>query len=52
MLKFIPFICTLYVGSPLFYDNQDFVLQQYDERLKLVFEGKAHVDNEIVKKWK
>ena len=32
-----PFICTPFVGSPLFYDNQDFVLQQYDERLKLVF---------------
>ena len=47
-----PFICTPYVGSPLFYDNQDFVLQQYDERLKLVFEGKTHVDKEIVAKWK
>ena len=47
-----PFICTPYIGSPLFYDNQDFVLQQYDERLKLVFEGKTHIDDEIVKKWK
>ena len=47
-----PFICTPYVGSPLFYDNQDFVLQQYDERLKLVFEGKTHVDKELIAKWK
>ena len=26
-----PFICTPYVGSPIFYNNKDFVLEQYDE---------------------
>jgi len=25
-----PFICTPYVGSPIFYENKDYVLQQYD----------------------
>jgi len=47
-----PFICTPYVGSPIFYDNRDFVLQQYDSRLKLVAEGKARVDEKTLKKWK
>ena len=47
-----PFICTPYVGSPIFYDNKDFILQQYDERLRLVSEGKYSVNEEIVKKWK
>jgi len=47
-----PFICTPYVGSPIYYDNKDFVLQQYDERLKLVFEGKHQVNDETLKKWK
>jgi len=47
-----PFICTPYVGSPIFYDNKDFILQQYDERLKIVNDGKARVSEETVKKWK
>jgi radical SAM superfamily enzyme YgiQ (UPF0313 family) len=47
-----PFICTPYVGSPIFYDNQDYVLQQYDTRLKLVDEGKFKADPNIIKKWK
>ena len=47
-----PFICTPYVGSPIFYDNQDYVLQQYDTRLKLVDEGKFKADSNIIKKWK
>ena len=47
-----PFICTPYVGSPIFYDNKDFLLQQYDYKLKLVEEGKINPDEEIVKKWK
>ncbi len=47
-----PFICTPYVGSPIFYDNKDFILQQYDERLRLVSEGKFKIDENIVKKWK
>ena len=47
-----PFICTPYVGSPIFYNNKDFVLQQYDERLKLVNDGKIDISEETVKKWK
>jgi len=47
-----PFICTPYVGSPIFYNNKDFVLQQYDERLKLVNDGKINISEETVKKWK
>jgi len=47
-----PFICTPYVGSPIFYDNKDFILEQYDERLKLVNEGKFQVEKELVDSWK
>ena len=47
-----PFICTPYVGSPIFYDNKDFILQQYDERLKLVKDPKANISEETIKKWK
>ncbi|MFZ0183417.1 MAG: radical SAM protein [Nitrosotalea sp.] len=46
-----PFICTPYVGSPLYYDNKDFILQQYDERLKLVKEN-PNVSKETILKWK
>jgi len=47
-----PFICTPYVGSPIFYENKDYVLAQYDERLKLVNDGNAKVDENVVKQWK
>ena len=47
-----PFICTPYVGSPIFYDNKDFLLQQYDTKLKLVAEGKVKVNEDVLKKWK
>ena len=47
-----PFICTPYVGSPLYYDNKDYILQQYDERLKLLKDGKYQVPTELVKQWK
>ncbi len=46
-----PFICTPYVGSPIFYNNREFILEQYDERLKLVHAGKYKIDNTILKKW-
>ena len=46
-----PFICTPYVGSPIFYDNKDFILQQYDERLKFV-NNNDNFDKELVKQWK
>jgi len=47
-----PFICTPYVGSPLFYNNKDFLLEQYDDRLKLLKDGNYKVDNNIIQKWK
>jgi len=47
-----PFICTPYVGSPIFYDNRDFIYQQYDERLKLVLGGKYSVNDDTIKQWK
>ena len=46
-----PFICTPYVGSPIFYEYKDYILEQYDERLKLVNNGK-HFDENLVQKWK
>ena len=47
-----PFICTPYVGSPLFFDYKDFLLQQYDERLKMIASGKYKVSDETIKKLK
>ena len=46
-----PFICTPYVGSPIFYEYKDYILEQYDERLKLVKNGN-HIDENLVQKWK
>ena len=46
-----PFICTPYVGSPIFYDNKDFLLQQYDTKLKLVANGNISVDKSILHQW-
>ncbi len=46
-----PFICTPYVGSPIFYDNKDFLLQQYDTKLKLVANGNISVDKPTLHKW-
>ena len=47
-----PFICTPYVGSPIFYDNKDFVLEQYDPKLKLINDGIYKASDENIKKWK
>ncbi len=47
-----PFICTPYVGSPIFYDYKDYLLQQYDTKLKLVAEGKVKVDEKTLHNWK
>lgn len=47
-----PFICTPYVGSPIFYDNQDYLLQQYDSKLKMIANEKFDIRDDIVKKWK
>jgi len=45
-----PFICTPYVGSPIYYENKDYILQQYDSRLKLAKEG-YQIDKETIKRW-
>ena len=45
-----PFICTPYVGSPIFYDNQDYLLQQYDSKLKMIAEGKFNVSSRYSEK--
>lgn len=45
-----PFICTPYVGSPIFYNNKDFVLEQYDERLRLTKDD-VSVDKNLRNKW-
>ena len=46
-----PFICTPYVGSGLFYKYKDYLLQQYDERLKII-DGHDSVSSETIEKWK
>ncbi|HYL66126.1 MAG TPA: radical SAM protein [Nitrosopumilaceae archaeon] len=46
-----PFICTPYVGSPLYFDYKEFLLQQYDERLKLVKDN-PNLNKETIAKWK
>ncbi|HYL66105.1 MAG TPA: radical SAM protein [Nitrosopumilaceae archaeon] len=46
-----PFICTPYVGSPIYYDNKEFLLQQYDDRLKMAKDN-SNVDKETIAKWK
>jgi len=50
--KIDPFICTPYVGSPIFYNNKDRILEQYDPRLSFVNDGTFKVDENIVQKWK
>lgn len=47
-----PFICTPYVGSPIFYDNKDYLLQQYDTRLKLIADGKMKVESDTLHRLK
>ena len=46
-----PFICTPYVGSPIFYNNRDFILQQYDEKIKFA-ENNPSVDKQLLEKWR
>jgi radical SAM superfamily enzyme YgiQ (UPF0313 family) len=45
-----PFICTPYVGSPIFYNYKDIVLQQYDDRIRILKqdeEGNKEILNKI-----
>ena len=46
-----PFICTPYVGSGIYYQYKDYVLEQYDERLKLA-KNNPQIDKETINKWK
>src|SRR3990167_1579189 len=46
-----PFICTPYPGTKIFMDNQDFILEQYDERLALLKDLTNHnISDEQIKK--
>jgi anaerobic magnesium-protoporphyrin IX monomethyl ester cyclase len=45
-----PFICTPYIGSPIFFNNKDFVLSQYDPRISM--QGIENIKPEILEKWK
>ena len=46
-----PFICTPYVGSPIYFDNRDYLLEQYDERLKIA-KTLHNVDKKMIDAWK
>ncbi len=46
-----PFICTPYVGSGLYYQYKDFILEQYDEKLKLL-KNNPNFDKQIIKNWR
>ena len=50
--KIEPFICTPYVGSPIFYNNKDKILEQYDYRLSFVNNDTFKIDEDIVNKLK
>ena len=45
-----PFICTPYPGTKIFFDNEDFVLSQYDKRLELVTKGEMKIPDPVLKK--
>ncbi len=45
-----PFICTPYIGSPIFFNNKDFVLSQYDPRISM--QKIENVKPEILEKWR
>ena len=47
-----PFICTPYVGSPIYFNNKTRILSQYDPKIKLIEEGKLKVDKKIENKWR
>ena len=48
-----PFICTPYPGTKIFMDYQDFILEQYDERLALLKKSpNPTIPEEQIKKWK
>jgi len=46
-----PFICTPYVGSPIFYENKDFILEQYDQRIHFL-KNSSNPDPELLEKFR
>lgn len=48
-----PFICTPYPGTKIFMDNQDFILEQYDERLAILNKSpNPQISQDQIKKMK
>jgi len=47
-----PFICTPYVGSPLYYTYKDYILEQYDHRLQIIKQENKNVDKKVLDRWK
>ena len=48
-----PFICTPYPGTKIFMDYQDFILQQYDERLAILAKSpNPEISEKQIKQWK
>ncbi|MDE2589293.1 MAG: B12-binding domain-containing radical SAM protein, partial [Patescibacteria group bacterium] len=45
-----PFICTPYVGSGLYYSYKDYLLQQYDDKIRIA--DKKKVDPLVLERWK
>jgi len=48
-----PFICTPYPGTKIFMDNQDFICEQYDERLAIIKKmPKKNISEKQISEWK
>jgi len=47
-----PFICTPYIGSPIFYEHKEHILEQYDYRLKLVNDGRYEIPEGLKNRWR
>lgn len=48
-----PFICTPFPGTKIFMDHQDFILSQFDERLKFLSENpEIKIPTEKLQEWK
>ena len=47
-----PFICTPYLGSPLYYEYKDMILEEYDERLKIIKNERIELEQSEIKKWR
>ena len=48
-----PFICTPYPGTKIYFDNEDFILGQYDERLNILQQSTDYkISKEKINEWK